>query len=88
MFRSPSAPFCGRAVQLVGCKSQPASLRTTAHLPVGWGGEGDGGVMASSSVGVTLRRSFSPPLPSSCIPGGSGRVPASPRGADPGSACW
>lgn len=43
VLRSPSAPFCGRAVQLVGCKSQPASLRTTAHLPVGWGGEGGGG---------------------------------------------
>lgn len=39
--------------------------------------------MTSSSVGVTLRRSFSPPLPSSCIPGGSGRVPAFPRGAEP-----
>jgi len=31
----PSAPFCGRAVQLAGCKSHPASPRAAACLPAG-----------------------------------------------------
>lgn len=60
---SPSAPFCGKAMQLVGCKSHPASPCTTAHLPVGRG-KGDSGC---SSVGVTLHHSFSP---SSVFPAG------------------
>lgn len=59
---SPSAPFFGRALQLMWCKSHPASLLPSPPCSAGrW----VVGFVAGSSVGVTFHCSFSPLCPPS-----------------------
>lgn len=59
MLFSPLALFCWRAVQLVGCKSHPASLCPSASRMVGGHGWWQ--------LGVTLHHSFSPAPASSWL---------------------
>lgn len=64
MLFSPLAPFCRSTMQLMGCKSHPASLCPSASRMVG-GGHG------WWQLGVTFHHSYSPSLLSLWLWGGA-----------------